>query len=365
MKNIFNGPSERRGGLFLPRARQASNTYGNYMQRVIDFRRDCSRAVKSEHLLIKLLSALSMDITGSIQEYAWTQGDNLVAVCSNLGMTSPWTHGKLHRGVLFNGLDEILLYATEDHSIDTLQMAYESWEDLAPIQVIQHPYSNVDLPWLDGVERAIPGVQGFAMTIIDPVLLAVQWRGFVENVIQKATDSPPGMNLFLQRYPLANALYSYTDITYFNRLSSMLMGMDAPSIHVSNPQYKSIPVDLIDQTLGKAGEAMMSRAMTFDDWLSAVPLYTESDYHQYIRADSLSYSSSMEWASFIMMLPAIRLCLDLNATSGYARNYLYTNQIKHWLTRIQNGSILNTSTLKGLPASRLTNVIDMDVRPLL
>lgn len=349
MRNILQGPSYARGLPVLPREGQAVGYLTTMLDKALDYRRTASRPLPGNHVLIRFLGALLPEMTLSDEDYLWAVEDSLMGVTSITGFTGTWTTGTTHQGVLYGDCDEAVLVTVEPFNPEE---AKDVWQDLQSIRVLAHPYADFSLPWLDGSGEGARGA-GRATLEIRANVLAYQYKRFYEEEVHGNPDSPPGMNLFFMRYPLANALACHLDLVLANRLMALALGQSILPQRDPNPFYLNFSPTMVDATLEQAIRFMVKRSMSFDEWLSAIPQLSVSDYHQYLGFSERLYTRQSEWLTLYAQLNTFSFLLAWNAKMDSHHNRLYLTQLNHWLRRITQGRLLDVALRGRVLASTL------------
>lgn len=336
MHNLLQGPRYDRGLPVLPREGQAIGYLSTMLNKTIDYRRRASRALPGDHLLIRFLGALLPDLSLSDADFLWAVEDSVMGVASTTGLTGTWCVGRTHQGVLYRECDEAILISFDPIDTEALK---DRWEELLPIRILSHPYADYSLPWLDGTGEGVRGA-GRATIAIQANLLAYQYKRFWETQVRDNPDSPPGMNLFFMRYPLANATACHMDLVLANRLMAMALGQSIRPQEDKNPFYLNFSPEVADSTLEQAIQFMVKRSMSFDAWLSAIPQLSVSDYHDYVMFSNRYFTRQSEWLVLYTQLQAFSFLLAWNARMDSHHNRTYLNELNHWLRRVAQGRLL-------------------------
>lgn len=336
MRNLLQGPQTERGIPVVPREGQAIGYLSTMLSKIVAYRRDASRALPGDHLLMRFLGALVPDKGLDDEAFQQAVMENVMGVASTLGLTGTWTTGTTHQGVLYRECDEAILIRVD--AIDPVAL-HDQWEDLQPIRILAHPYADYSVPWLDGSGEGVKGA-GRATIEIQANLLAYQYKRFWEEMVKDNPDSPPGMNLFFMRYPLANAAPCHLDLVLANRTMALALGQSITPQADKNPFYVNFSPAVADNALEQAIRFMVKRTMSFDDWLSAIPQLSVPDYHAYVMFSNRFFTRQAEWLVLYTQFQAFSFCLAWNARMDSHHNLVYFNELNHWLRRIGQGGLL-------------------------
>lgn len=361
MFDILKGPDRFSRSLpALPHKRKALETLNYNLTKVVNYRRTQHRAVNGSFLLSRLLGSLNVNLAMRDEAFVEAVSDQGLRVANSLRLTSPWSAGQLFSpGVFYGPHATEVIIATVD-SFDPAE-ARAIWEQLEPIRALTHSMADFSLPYLDGSGEGILGGNMLTVIVVNVAMLAFQYKCWWEKYVDGNPDSPPGMNLFFGAYPLANMLSSHLDITMANRLMCQARNMAIVSEDDPNPFYLNYAVNYVSPMLGEALDYMRKRTLSFDDWISAMPMATVPDYHDRLVLPDLAFITQMEWAIFVSRLPILGFLLWLNAEQDSSFNQQYVNNIRHWVRRMKNGRLFS-SALRGEAADfvmlRIAQTID-------
>ncbi len=346
----------------LPRRRQVVEQYQLYLSKVVNYRRQAGMRVDGSHLLVRFLGSLNVSMGLRDEPYLWAVSDLALMLASALRITSVWGAGRMQRpGVFYGeGIDEVIIGTIDSFDLTD---ARTTWETLMPIRVLSHPYNDFTLPFLDGSGRGVTG-SGRAVWVVNLAMLAFQHKCWWERFVATNPDSPPTVEQFLVAYPLTNALASHLDGTMANRLMSRALNRPVVTQTDANPFYIGYQRDIVDHLLDEALEYMQKRALSFDDWISAMPMITVGDYHTWLALPELAYMTQVEWAIFLARLPILGFLLAFNQQQHSSYNAQYITRIKHWVRRMRQGRLFNQA-LHGQTANDVLATIEQTIDPYL
>lgn len=363
MYDILKGPSRwQRFTPALPHARQAKESLRHAVDKTIAYRRREARRLPSQHPLTRLLDSLNVPLRLSDESYVEQVGQVAFKVTNPLKMTSAWGPGKVFEpGWCYGpGFQEVVIATVDSFNIP---LARANWEELEPIRVLTHPIADFTLPHLDGHGEGIDG-GGLVVLTVNVPMLAFQHRCWWERYVKDNPDSPPGMDLFFQAYPLANLLRGHLDLTLANRFEAYCFDQDFVLQDDPNPFYVNFQVKQVDAMFNDAKAYMQRTNLTFDDWLSVFPMVYVEDYHDRLALPDLAFITQVEWAIFLARLPVLQFLVQWNAQLDSRYNRSYLNQITHWVRRMKNGRLFGHG-LRGETASVVLDRIDQTIVPYL
>lgn len=353
MIDILLGPGVFKYSLPAPPSKRWAVEQLRYdLNKVILYRRGLSARLPSDHLLVRLIQSLNIDLTLPDQEYVWAVEDEALRLSNAFRLTSPWGHGHpFSPGYFYSPYVNEIIFASLD-AFD-VELCSRNWEDINPIRVITHPYNGLTLPILNGEGAGLGRYQGWASIVINIPLLALQHKRWWEVNCRYNTDSPPPINLFFGRYPLANLLANHLDITLLNR--TMALDQDTVLQDLSNPNPFYIGMQAAGQTdrMIKQSLTFMQRPnMTFDEWLDAVPQATVDNVHEWLVLPTQTFITQVEWAFFITRMTLMAWLLKRNKEMESGFNNEYITNIRHWVQRMESGKFFH----QGLRTPQLLQV---------
>lgn len=330
------------------------------LEKVIKYRRGLPRKVGGQYLLLRLLQSLDTSITLGDQQYVWAIEDVALRIANSFRMTSLYGHGQPLSGICYgDDVKEVWLAVTD--SFD-LSEARKQWEELMPIRVMSHPYNDFTLPYLDGTGEGLKG-GGWAVLEVNVPMLAFQYKCWWETYVKNAPDSPPGLNLFFNRYPLANLLRSHLDITLLNRTMTMDMEGEIETQTDPNPFYVNFQqAGQSDRMILQALTFMQRTNFSFDDWLDCIPQACAPNVHEWLALPDMPFTTQVEWAYFVARLNVMGWLLAHNAKLDSAYNNLYVVNIRHWVQRMRNGRFFHQG-LRGTDFDAIEAIINQTIDP--
>lgn len=272
--------------------------------------------IDGSHFLIKLISGMNISKTLSIDRLYDSVSSKAMSVSQALKMTSPINRGQRFNGVFYGeGTTEILI--AHDEGFDFFD-AEKNWRDLCPIKVLCHPKSDLGLNIPDGEQYSIE--EGIAVIAINIPMLAIQYREyqrFEDYIAETNGDSPRGLTHYIYSYALTNMLYSHLDVTIFNRLHNLLLGIPLGtsktkhSFHVQDYSDKLTELQLLQlRTFDR-------NPRKFDAMMKMVPLITSRNISDMADLPDVVPTMQVVWALMLSRLPLLTFLF--NASNGEAR----------------------------------------------
>lgn len=161
-----------------------------------------ARHLPPDHLLYKILSAISPSSDLTYDEVYWTCRRNLLNIGAGNGLTHPGGFGNVHKGEFHPNQDEYIVLVAED--IDPAI----SWEQLTPARYLYHPHTNVN--WeLTG--------HGNGVAFIQINLVALVWQYVCWKNTYRESETDRNVWVYLYRYVYYRMLPSYFNLSVYNR----------------------------------------------------------------------------------------------------------------------------------------------------
>lgn len=307
-------------------------------------------AVKSNHLLVRLLQSITVPQSQHLLRYY----DNVDAIALNLSMALKMT-SSIYRGEVFQGVfydedsTEILIAHNEYFDIHE---AHRNWMNLAPVQVLRHPRSDLGLGILDGADHGIES--GLAVISINVTMLAVQYRAFRlnEQTLTGDNDTQRSVMQFVRMYVLPNMLPSHLDMALFNRIDHLLRG--AP-LGVSKTHHSFALVDhsrRVDEGLGQALAHFAKSHKDLATTLRTIPAAYRNDMEQACLVPDLPATQQVYWALTVSRLPQLGFLADVSRDGVDTRDRSTVNQILRSVLALRTNNIFR----KMLPVSEYLQV---------
>jgi len=361
MLDILKGVDRFHRALPSPPSRRYAVEQLRYeLEKVIRYRRGLPRTVKGQYPLLRLLQSLDINLALPDQDYIWAIEDIALRISNVFHMTSTWGHGYPLAGWCY-GEDVREVWIASIDPFDVVE-ARKRWEELMPIRVMTHPYNDFTLPYLDGSGEGLKG-GGWAVLEVNLPMLAFQHKCWWETYVRGNLDSPPGLNLFFNRYPLANLLHSHLDITLLNR--TMALDSEAPIRPQADPNPFYVGFQQAGQTdrmLQQALVFMQRSNLSFDDWLDMVPQASVEDVHDWLALPNLTFTTQVEWAIFVARLPVLGWLLAHNAKLDSTYNNAYVVRIRWWMQRMRSGRFFHQG-LHGRDLDDIERIIRQTIDP--
>lgn len=334
MYTLFTDDQRHYGGkIEAARFRDVEKKIVEDVDRVVQYYRNSGHAVKSEHLLCRLIGTMNVPLQYELDRYYEVAVARYLYVANSLRLTSSIQVGAWHQGVFYRGSKEIILtYHEEESPLELMK----NWRDLQAVKVLTSPVNNLRYMLPDGHEHNTE--QGLAVIGIDLPKLMIQYRGFYHEQRERWVrgESQQTTAHFVMRYVLPNMLYSQTDQALLNRLMCLQSGEPMGESLKRHPFYLSDYSGLLDKGLNEVLTRISTVKMDYRTLLSIIP----SIFHDrpYAMPD-IAETRQVWWALFIARFQLSQFLWEVGGEPLRHYNQTYLNALKIDIRRLQSENV--------------------------
>lgn len=317
--------------------------YCREIQSVISYYHSRVYAVKSNHLLCRLLLSAGVPLSYELERYMEAAYTRSPYVAKYFKFTSEIEYGRFHSGI-FYGPDsqEILLYR---ETYFDMHEGLKNWRSLSPIQVHLHPESNINLHLLDGRERST--ANGLSVVSVDIPMLMLQYRGFIEDQIIRRYNSNGqhqalGESHFVHMYVLPGMLKSHAEIALLNRLMNLHNGAPMSASLVGLPFPIVDYHGRIDAVFKDVLKQLRDKNTSYATYLKNIPAFYEEDMQSVLLMPDVAPTRQVTWAMFLSRLDIMKFLVDIGGARGATYNLNLLHRLKIDIKRMKQDSILNS-----------------------
>ena len=283
-----------------------------------------STAIKSNHLLVKLIQSITVPKSQSLNSYY----EHVDLMSSNLSMALKFT-SSINKGNIFNNVfygqnsNEIIISYSAPFD---LEFADKNWKDASAVRVLRHDRSSLALTPLVGLENY--NKKEIAIIAINIPLLAVQYRAFRnhESTVNQ-DDSQRSVMQFIAMYVLPNMQASHLDHCIFNRLYNLLFNLPNDEFIVKTPFYQTDYSKRIDKMLEDYLERFKSTKLRFDGILRTIPMVSYDNAFELMKIPKVLPTRQVLWALITARIKALDFLFSINEYSQTAENQSNMNRI--------------------------------------
>lgn len=297
---------------------------------VVKYYRKNPIAVKSSHFLVRLLQSITVPQSQPIDRYY----DNVDALSLNLSMalkmTSAIYDGRIFDGVFYGeGSSEVII--AHNDSFDIYD-AEKHWENLQPIKVLRHPFSDLGLSIPDGRRNGVE--TGLSVIAINIPMLALQYRMFRLNEMRmNPMDSQRSIYHFVHMYALTNMLFSHLDVAVFNRINNLQTGAPMGDVVRKHSFYITDYGSKLNQVQSKILKALDRMSHDFVSTLMTVPLVVKDSLAQAVEMPDVVPTRQVVWALLVARTPVLGFLFRTAKDGANTRNQQQMSQIRRSITQ--------------------------------
>lgn len=287
--------------------------------------------VNSDHLLYKLLAALPISFSESVQNYYDRLVDGTPELANRVKLTTERYSGQLFNSEFYPDLHECVIAHGESRLLTREFLS--NWRMWSPVRIIDHPFT--DLRYLPLHPKKASTGHGFATIYIDVPLLALQYRmwalamSYVEDG-QLRVKEP--MMSFLASFPLVNALWSHNDVVFRNNC----FGADVTQRLMSSPNNVTNQDNLLLQVAVTTRATLLKRQRTYGDMLRQTLAFNVDQFNA-TRLPFIGDMRQTRWARDIGCLRLWRQLIETAEVSeSLSRNGQENNDLRRAMERTLN-----------------------------
>lgn len=359
MYTLYNSPSGKsESELSLGRHERVLTAHRQNLNRVRDYYKRASYAVRSDHILVRILQDLPDGEGLDLAQYRDRVEDYTDALTRSLDFTSPVNVGRTFDTSSFfgEGVEELVLIHNTSFSIGDFKA---NWRKQAPVTFLRHPIKNLNLQIPDGINKG--GETGLCIVHIDVARLACQYRLWRERQRRINPDLQRTPMQFVYEVPLTNALASLADIAYFNMLDALFSGERLVHTPHPHPFYLNTYFEDTNELLAETIHRLIDRRMSFYDVLESIQPVNAPTLRDVIKIPSMAFTRQVRWLLVISRLPLIAMMLLWDERTGGSFNRGAVNDVKRSLRQLRSDAALNaikSDNLKDLVHREL----DMEIK---
>lgn len=302
---------------------------------VIEYYSMKERTVPNNHLLVKLIKNMNIDLNLSDIEYFKNINAIALRVSSNLGIVSDIGPGVVYSN-LFYGKDtkEILVY--KDTDIDIFDIR-NNWKTYSSIKSTYHTLDNLDLT-LPCYTEYDNGEDIFTYEI-DVVGLLLQYKQWYKERLQFDRDINPAR--FVAQIVSPNIVKSVLDISLFNRFTNIYNGISTSELDDNHPFLLIDVNDKVDDIFKDIVEEVKDRNISYIELLKNIPAVSEDDMYEVLRLDVKFYTAQSKWVTLVSRVSFIKEIIEISGNNGLKRNKDLLNSIPSWLKELKRNNLTN------------------------
>lgn len=341
MFQLFTKPfSSQNGVIKPPEFEYIQRTYQHQLSNIVDYYHNRVYAVKSQHLLVRLLTINEIPINYDIERYMEVAYTRSPFVAKNFRLTSDINYGDVKPSVFYgDDNNEIILY---DETYFDLYEASKDWKNIQAVKVIEHPFSDMGLALPTGIKTSTD--TGLVVMSINIPLLMLQYRQFsLEQQIRVNTEEGYlGATHFVHMYVLPNILYSHIELCVVNRLINLFYSAPMGDSLKRHPFHVIDYRDKVDKSLLGIVKRLKKTRMLYFSVLKNIPSFYHEDSQQSLQVIDIAPTKQVWWALLISRLRIIQFIIDIGGESGIRMNMTLINKLHIDLKRLLEENVIKS-----------------------
>lgn len=312
-------------------------TYSRELLNIEDYYHNRVYAVRSNHLLCRLLLTMDVPLAYSPESYVTTASARAPYVAKALGLTSELGEGRIFDGVFYGkGCPEVILSTAKYFNPN----AIEDWRKIRAVNVLTHPRSDLGLLLPNG--KTSGSETGLAVIDVDLPLLMYQYRCFVKDQVARAAEKHGylGVSHFIHIYVLPNMMQSHMDFLVLNR--AMNLYYDRP-MGVATMRHAFDVLDYgarVDKVLAGYMADMENSRLRLTMMLKNMPSLISQDAESALILPEIPPNKQVFWTKILSRMAYVKFFLDLGRNHVKATSMQEINNLKLTLRRVKNQGIL-------------------------
>lgn len=319
MQYFFNYSSPvGKSTIVPPNWRFVKDGLNRNLKTVTDYYNSRIMSVKSNHLLVRLLTGLGVSMTHQIERYHQIVEAKALQYSAGFKLTSSISKGALFKGVFFGDNYLEALIAT-DETFNPYE-ARDNWESLKPVTCVYHNKSDLDLLIPNGKIQSTD--EGVAVIAINIPMLAVQFRCFLEETFKNFEENNAILQsaaTFVHMYVLPGMLESQLNIAMFNRAYNLLTGRPMSESLKKHPFYITDFGESVDKIYLDQIKFFKQSNKDFSSILRTFQTATGS-FQDALELPSIASTRQVVWAEVLARITAIEFMAKLSTDGGWKNN---------------------------------------------
>ncbi|MND75935.1 hypothetical protein D3C81_199810 [compost metagenome] len=316
MYDLFKGvPSRKTSPYVFPDLIYVRRSYVGMLEDVKSYYRRNPKQVDGKNILGNILLHIHMRMDLDDRSFAAMVEDVCDPLIKAFGMTSSISKGKSHVGGVTLGAatSEVIIANTE--TFDTTDLK-QTWRELQPFRYLYHSRTDLNLPIMN---NTTPG-KGYGVASLNIPMLAVMYRYWLRHHVPQ--DGPKdSIYRFIGGFVLPNAIDSYLDIAFFNRLARAAQGIGTPNFPIAHPFYLTDMAPRIDRVCTVVNGASAHRSKDIEQLAWATPVLSGENLFHTAGIPRDPVTRQNEWAIILARLPYVKYLVSqvlstANGTDG-------------------------------------------------
>lgn len=306
MYDLFQRPARRFSGfLQFPELPYLKRTYSQQLKDVKAYYRRFPKRVDADNLLGNLLLHIPLRLDLDDRRYLRFVEDVANGLEGAFRFTSNLEKGQVYPAGVTLGRQthEVLLSINGD--VDVVNAA-RTWREWSPVRYLYHTRVDLGLPIPN---NHIPG-KGFGITTVDIPMLALQHRYWRQYMADRSQEQRESIYRFIGGFVLPNALDSYLDIAFFNRLARLASGQGLPKFPTPHPFYLTDLSPRVDRFCRWVLATQPNRSDDIEQVVDTTPALVKDSLREVMALPHDPITRHNEWALTLARFPYVRYVIQ-------------------------------------------------------
>ncbi len=318
MYDLFKGvPSRKTSAYVFPELIYIRRAFNDMAGDVKSYYRRSPKQVDAKNIFGNILLHIHMRMDLDDRSFAAMVEDTCDPLAKAFNMTSSISRGKsFTKGVtLGEATSEIIIANSEPFDLTNLK---QNWRELTPIKYLYHSRTDLNLPIMN---NRTPG-KGYGITTVNIPMLAVMYRYWLRYQAEREVLQKDTVYRFIGGYALPNAIDSYLDIAFFNRMARRAQGIGSPTYPTPHPFYVTDMTDRVERAITVINEASTHRNKDIEQLAWSTPAIRAENLFQVAGIPKDPVTRQNEWAIILARLPYVKYLVSqsLNGVVGTDRS---------------------------------------------
>lgn len=318
------------------------------VQQVKHYYRTRGFAVKSNHLLCRIIDSLGVSLNLPLERYVNAVIERTSTISMSFNLSNSVHRGKVHEGIFYGESNPEIIIAT--CNIDNIYAQSQNWKDIVAVKPLRHNRTTLDLQLALG--KDISTDNGIAVIEINVALLALQYYMFVKNEYINGLLRP-GTRMtnaqFVHSFVIPNMLEIQTDLVIYNRFERLLRGQPMGQLTHRPPYVITDFYQRLDTGLKYYLENLRDRQhKDFITILKVLPTVFSETGQTLMRIPDLAPTSQYMFSELLSRVNVLDTLIRLSDDNGRRKDMTLLNYIKRYLRQLVRNNLLPNSPIKGV-----------------
>lgn len=293
------------GVIRYPQLPYLRRSFERMVREVKQYYRRHPKRVGSENPLGNLLQHIPQRWDLDDQRYVRFVEDASPGVARAFGFTSSIHRGWVHESGLTLGpkTNEVVLTSYTPFAVEQAAKQWWEWESY---RYLYHTRTDLGLPIPNNTS---PG-RGHGVAVLNIPQLALQYRYWLKHQQERFGEEKESVYRFIGGFVLPNAITSYLDIAYFNRLARRVAGISSKRYPTPHPFYLTDFSRQVDQLCEQVHNTVQQRRVGIEELVHITPMLLRDNLRDVIQLPTDPVTRQNEWAYLLARFPYIKYLLE-------------------------------------------------------